>query len=174
MRFLVLAASLLLSTSVFAADALTPVKALMDTVVANWSDDEGAGGGDYFDADHLKLFSAGFADLYRQAEKHMEAAGDEEAGGVFDYDPFQGAQDGCPITDLKIGAAKAKGAVSEVDVSFKPFGCFDDDSHDAVAHLTFEVVTEKGTPVIDDVVRADYYGSQPSLRAELKDVLAGN
>lgn len=162
----------LLAPPAFAADAVAPVKAVMDLAVANWASETGEGGGDYFDVEHIKNYSKAFRALYQKVEQHTADAGDDEGGGTFDYDPIQGSQDGCPLAELKIAPpAPAKGGVTDVAVTFKPYTCFDDDTKNAVAHLTFKVIDEGGKAVIDDVVRQDYYGSAPSLVEELKDAL---
>jgi hypothetical protein len=161
------------ATPALAADAVAPVKAVMDLTLANWASETGDGGGDYFDDTHIKVFSKSFRTLYGKVEKHMAEVGDADSAGVFDYDPIQGGQDGCPITDLKIGQPTAgKGGVTEVAVTFKPYSCFDGETKESVAHLTFKVVDEGGKAVIDDVVRKEFFGSAPSLVQELQDALA--
>lgn len=164
---------LLLSTIAgHAADALAPVRAVTDLMVARWAA-EAASSDDYFDAPWLgRLYSADFAAAYRAASRFPAYDTETGEGSPFDYDPLQGGQDGCPIRDLamEIEAERADGA--DVRVTFKPFDCegFDESSRNFVAERRFVVVTEDGRPVIDDIVDLSNEIDTVSMKTTLRQI----
>jgi hypothetical protein len=133
----------------------------MDLAAALWSEKAPAGA-DYFDKDHIGLFSRDFVAAYREAEKHSIY----EGGSPFGYDVITNSQEGCPLKDMSIApAAKAAGSV-EVKVTFKLMSCYQDE---ALSELHFKVVTEGGKSVISDIDRI-IDGKPVSLMAEMKDI----
>ena len=168
--FKALAAALLLSIAppALAADAQSPVKAVMDLAVALWSDDPKADGQDYFDKPRLEtLYSRTFANAYREAAKHPLY---DEASGPFGYDVITNGQDGCPLKDVNIANLGEKAGITDIKVTFKLMTCYDDDpDKNATSEVHFDVVTEDGKPVISDIHRLTD-GKTDSLLAEMQDI----
>ena len=160
-----LAAMFLFATQAFAAPD-EPVKAIMDLATQLWSD-KPPEGKDYFDKDHIALFSKDFVAAYREAEKYPIY---DEGGGPFGYDVITNSQDGCPLKDMAIVAAPETAGVSDVKVTFKLMSCYTDDpGKDTVSEVHFDVVTEDGKPVIADIHRV-IDGKPDSLVKEMKDL----
>jgi hypothetical protein len=182
MRFagaLLLSGAPLLTTPALAdAAGLIPVKAIMDLAVDNAKaqlapisgDEQTAPAPDYFDADHIKYFTAKFQALYRKAAKHASDAADGDFEGLFDYDWITASQEYCPILDYRLEARPAKGKLSEFVVTFKPYGCAEMGNDDRVRTLTFQVVNDKGRPLINDILW-QFDGDQGSATGDLKDSL---
>ncbi|WP_205586435.1 MULTISPECIES: hypothetical protein [unclassified Rhizobium] len=153
-----------------AADATTPVKAIMDATVSNW-----AGGDsdwqDIFDDDKLKdLYSKDFAVKYKAAAQFPAA--DEDGISPFDYDVIVNAQDACPLEDMKIAAQPPKNNATEVLATFKKSTCMGSDAdYQKVTTVRFEVVEEGGRPVVDDIVTNDDNGNPSSLKSVMQDLV---
>lgn len=144
-----------------------PVRAIMDLATALWSDDPPADK-DYFDKDHIGLFSKDFVAAYREAEKYPVY---EEGGSPFGYDVITSSQDGCPLKDMAIAPGAETAGTTDVKVTFKLMSCYVDDSgKDAVSEVHFKVVTEDGKPVIADIDRI-VDGKPVSLVAEMKEIV---
>jgi hypothetical protein len=164
---LLAAGSLLPATASFAADLDQPVKAIMDLVTAKWSPNPPEGK-DYFDSDHIVLFSRDFAALYRETEKYPAF---DEGSGPFDYDVITSSQEGCPLEDLKIVPGTEAAGATEIKVTFKLFACYGDNpDKDALSEVHFKVITEDGKSVIDEIDRI-IDGKPNSLVAEMKDII---
>jgi hypothetical protein len=162
---LAFAAMFLLATPALAAPD-EPVKAIMDLAGQLWSD-KPPEGKDYFDKDHISLFSKDFVTAYREAEKYPIY---DEGGGPFGYDVITNSQDGCPLKDVAIVPAPEAAGVSDVKVTFKLMSCYaDDPGKDAISEVHFDVVTEDGRPVISDIHRV-IDGKPDSLVKEMKDI----
>ncbi|KAA1178917.1 hypothetical protein FP026_19630 [Rhizobium tropici] len=153
-----------------AADATTPVKAIMDATVSNW-----AGGDsdwqDIFDESKLKdIYSKDFAAKYQAAAQFPAA--DEDGISPFDYDVIVNAQDACPLEDVKIAAQPPKNNATEVLATFKKSTCMGSDADDQkVTTVRFEVVEEGGRPVVDDIVTNDDNGNPSSLKGVMQDLV---
>ena len=164
---LVLAASLLPGAPSFAAGADEPVKAIMDLATALWSDNPPEGK-DYFDDEHIGLFSKDFLAVYREAEKYPIY---EEGGSPFGYDVITNSQEGCPLKDVAIAPGAETAGVTDVKVTFKSMTCYDEDpGKDALSEVHFKVVNEGGKPLIADIDRI-VDGGPNSLVAEMKDTV---
>lgn len=153
-----------------AADATTPVKAIMDATVSNW-----AGGDsdwqDIFDESRLKdIYSKDFAAKYEAAAQFPAA--DEDGISPFDYDVIVNAQDACPLEELKIAAQPPKNNVTEVLATFKKSTCMGSDAdYQKVTTVRFEVIEEGGKPVVDDIVTNDDNGNPSSLKSVMQDLV---
>lgn len=174
MRTTPLAALFCLFASVsVAADNADPVREVMAITEANWNTVDS----DWkyiFDADPLsRLFSKEFQAAYVEAAK--KPAYDTENGAPgdpFGYDVITASQDGCPLKEIKIGTAGAPTAAGIVDipVSFKMWTCIEEDEiKNSVSELHFDVTTEDGRPVINDIHRvAD--GERDSVLDEMRQL----
>ncbi|RYH00551.1 MAG: hypothetical protein EON57_10950 [Alphaproteobacteria bacterium] len=138
-----------------------PVRAIMDLATA-MSSNAAPQGADYFDANHIGLFSKGFLAAYTEAKKYSYL----EDGGVFEYDVITNSQEGCPLKDVSIAPGAESSGESKVTVTFKLMSCYQDDS---LSEVHFKVVTEDGKPVISDIDRI-IDGKPVSLMAEMQDI----
>jgi hypothetical protein len=147
--------------------AADPVQRIMDVATGRWKTTEGESG-DYFD----KLdrdFSKSFAKAYREASKYPAFDGGTEP---FDYDVITSSQDGCPLKDIKIDGGTEKSGITPVAVQFRLWDCAEDAATKAkVSKVRFDVVTEKGKPVIADIHRLDDGGKWDSLVAEMGEIV---
>jgi hypothetical protein len=165
---LILALGLALAAAApaFAAPA-DPVKTIMELATALWSDNPPANK-DYFDKEHIGLFSKDFAAAYRETEKYPVY---EEGGSPFGYDVITNSQDGCPLKDVTIAPGAETAGTTDVKVTFKLMTCYaDDPGRDALSEVHFKVITEDGRPVISDIDRI-IEGKPVSLMAEMKDIV---
>ncbi|WP_370675275.1 hypothetical protein [Pleomorphomonas sp. PLEO] len=173
LKYLLVAGFLALVGPANAADATTPVHAIMDVATALWSNTDGEVG-DYFDEAHIGNFSKNTRSLYTEATKHPAYDTEDGVGSPFDYDPIILGQDGCPLEGLTLQVGKTDGAATDVVVRFKRFACMEDASDEernAVSELHFRVISEGGRPVIADVVSGE--GSDRySLVEALKEIQA--
>lgn len=143
-----------------------PVKSIMDLATALWSDNPPEDQ-DYFDKDHIVLFSKEFVAAYHEAEKYPVY---DEGGTPFGYDVITNSQDGCPLKDMTIAPGTETAGTKDVKVTFKLMSCYDDTGKDAVSEVHFKVITEDGKPVISDIDRI-VDGKSASLMAEMKDIV---
>ncbi|MBX9455757.1 MAG: hypothetical protein KL863_06860 [Rhizobium sp.] len=164
---LILALSLMLASSVPAVAAPEdPVKAIMDLATQLWSDAPPEGK-DYFDKDHIGLFTTDFTAAYREAEKYPIY---DEGGGPFGYDVITNSQDGCPLKDVSIVPGPETAGTTEVKVTFKLMSCYaDDPGKDTLSEVNFKVVTVGGKSLISDIDRI-IDGKPASLVAEMKEI----
>lgn len=168
MRKVLLAfAAMLLPVCAHAASPADPVKSVMDIAVGRWVENGTAG--DYFDQPYLdRDYSKAFVAAYHAAEKYPAY---DEGTSPFDYDVITSSQDGCPLKDLKIAAGEEKAGVTTVNVSFRLWDCAETAEEKArVNELHFDVITENGKPVIDDVHRL-FEGKWDSLKGELQETV---
>jgi hypothetical protein len=164
---LLLAANLLISAPSFAAGPDEPVKTIMDLASALWSD-QPPENQDYFDKDHIALFSKDFVAAYRETEKYPIY---EEGGSPFGYDVITNSQDGCPLKDVSIAPAAEAAGMTDVKVTFKLMSCYaEDPNKDALSEVHFKVVTENGKSLIADIDRI-IDGKSVSLMAEMKEIV---
>jgi hypothetical protein len=157
-----------------AADVTDPVRKVMDITETNWKSVD-TGWKFIFDADPLsKLFSKRFQAAYKEASKHPAYdTENNEPGDPFGYDVVTNSQDGCPLEEVSIVPAPAKDGMTEVKVRFKQWTCIDEaDIKNSVSEVDFDVVTEGGKPVIDDIHRvAD--NERDSVLAEMQSLAKG-
>ena len=164
---LLLAGSLLPAAPSFAAGPDEPVRSIMDLASALWSDNPPENT-DYFDKDHIGLFSKDFVAIYRETEKYPIY---EEGGTPFGYDVLTNSQDGCPLKDVAIAPGTDMAGTTDVKVTFKLMTCYaDDPNKDALSEVHFKVVTEDGQRVIADIDRI-IDGKPASLMAEMKEII---
>jgi hypothetical protein len=158
---------LVLASPALAQSPEDPVKRLMGVTEARWTDQENDG---YFSDTALKNdFSKSFAAAYKEASKHP--AYDDGSSNPFEYDVITSSQDGCPLEDIKIATGAIEDDVTEVNVSFKLWACAaaDDPNHDSVNQVIFDIVSENGKPVINDIHRI-IDGKPDSLVAEMREI----
>lgn len=162
--FTAIGMALAMSTSALAGPE-EPVTGIMDLATAMWSE-KAPEGADYFDKDHIGLFSKDFRAAYDEAKKFSYL----EGGGVFDYDVITSSQEGCPLEDVSISPGAAHGETTVVKVTFKLMACYETDpDKDALSELHFKVVTEDGKSAIADIDRI-IDGKPMSLVSEMKDM----
>lgn len=172
MKKIALAAiAVLLPFNAHAASAADPAQRIIDLAKAHWATTENNNTPDYFD----KLdrdFSKSFAKVYREATKYPALDGSDSP---FDYDVITSSQDGCPLKDIGVKSEDEKDGTTVVDARFRLMTCFDDAAEKAKFNeLKFDVVTEDGKPVINDIHRKTEDGKWDSLVAEMKeDIKAG-
>lgn len=160
-------ASLLSATPSAAAGPDEPVKVIMDLASALWSE-KPPENADYFDKDHIGLFSKDFVAAYRETEKYPIY---EEGGSPFGYDVITNSQDGCPLKDVSIASAAETAGTTDVKVTFKLMSCYaEDPNKDALSEVHFKVVTEDGKSLISDIDRI-IDGKSVSLMAEMKEIV---
>ncbi|PKR87646.1 hypothetical protein CXZ10_18125 [Pleomorphomonas diazotrophica] len=173
LKYLLVTVSLALANPAAAADAVTPVRAIMDVASALWSSADGEAG-DYFDETHIGNFSKDLRALYAEATKHPAFDTEDGTGSPFDYDPIILGQDGCPLEELTIEPAGKDGSATDVVARFKRFACMEGSSEEernALSEVHFLVVSESGRPVIADVVSGDD-DDRYSLVETLKAIIA--
>lgn len=153
----------------FAADMKAPVKTLIDVVAANWKGDN-QDYQDYFSEDRLKtLFSAEFANAYREASKHPanDLPEGQTTGSPFDYDVITNSQDGCPLTDIRI----EDDGEGQVTALFKNSTCLEGDPTANDDHtVIFHVKEENGQAVIDDLYQVEKGNSGQGLKEQMLDI----
>lgn len=157
LKYILVAGCLAVAGPANAADATTPVRAIMDVATALWSGTDGDPG-DYFDDAHIGYFSKTIRTLYAKALKHPAFDTDDGEGSPFDYDPIVLGQDGCPLEGLTVQVGETDGAATDVVTRFKRFSCMEgnsDEERNAVSELHFQVVPENGRPVIADIVTGE-------------------
>lgn len=172
LKYLLVAVSLAFANPAAAADAVTPVRAIMEVASALWSNADGEAG-DYFDETHIGNFSKDLRALYAEATKHPAFDTEDGTGSPFDYDPIILGQDGCPLEGLTIEADGKDGSATNVVARFKRFACMEGSSEEernVISEVHFLVVSESGRPVIADVVSGD--DDRYSLVETLKAIIA--
>ncbi|MBL0371387.1 hypothetical protein JJB09_05045 [Rhizobium sp. KVB221] len=165
------AAALLLAIPAIAAAASPedPVRRMMDVATARL--DEQSSGGDYFDTPRLgRDYSGRFVEAYTAASKYP--AYDDGSSNPFGYDVIANGQDGCPLEDVTYREGQSDGAKKTVVVRFKLWQCIpkDEQGYDSISEVRFDVVTENGQPVIDDIHRMRD-GKWDSLVAEMAEIV---
>jgi hypothetical protein len=167
--------ALLAATTMAFADPLAPVNDVMNVTKQLWSgnapDDL-----DYFDAERMaRDYSAAFIAAYKAASKNpvfgLEPGQTE--GSPFDYDIITNSQDGCPLEDIKTAVTGESGGVTTVTATFRLWACSEDPAErDSINEVRFEVITENGKPVINDIKRM-LDGEALSLMEEMNDIASG-
>ena len=150
-----------------AASIEDPVRSVMDIAVARSQPD--SPGTDYFEKAYLDAdYSKAFRQVYRTAAQYPAYDG---GTSPFDYDPITNSQDGCPIKDLKIAKGAEKKGVTIVNVSFRLWDCAESAEEKArLSKLRFDVISEDGKPVINDIHRSSE-GKWNSLVREMKETI---
>lgn len=144
-----------------------PVRTIMDLASALWSD-KPPENQDYFDKDHITLFSKDFVAAYRETEKYPIY---DEGGSPFGYDVITNSQDGCPLKDVSITPGTEAAGMTDIKVTFKLMSCYaEDPAKDALSEVHFKVVMEDGKSVISDIDRI-IDGKPVSLLAEMKEIV---
>jgi len=148
-----------------AADALAPVREIMQQATEAWAENPGSQR-DYFDEERLsRIFSRDFARLYHEAAKFPAY---DDGPSPFDYDVIVNAQDGCALKDLTLEAAPPAAGTTDVKVTFDNTHCFGErDATWKPSEVHFKVIEEDSHPVIDDILTADDSGS---LKAQMQDI----
>lgn len=167
--FLLLASLVGAPVAAFAADPTVPVKTVIEVAAGNWSETSPTAN-DVFDNERLgQLFSADFANVYREASKHpaYDPPEGETTGSPFDYDPIAGGQEGCAFENIRV-EDDGEGQVTALFNNRKCLG--DDPAYKEDTVLIFHVVEEQGRTVIDDMYRVEDGQSGKSLKDELKDI----
>lgn len=136
-----------------------PVKRIMKIAEARWATTEGTDE-DYFD--HIKRdFSKSFVKAYKEAAKHPATDG---GTSPFDWDAVIDGQDGCPLKDIDITPGAEQDGKTVVEVHFRRWDCADDAAIKAkVETVKFDLVTEKGKPLIADIHHLGEDGKWDSL-----------
>jgi hypothetical protein len=158
--------AMLLPLSAHAGSAADPVQRIVDIAESRWKTE--SSGADYFE--NLKRdFSRSFGENYRAASKYPAYDGGDSP---FDYDVITSSQDGCPLKDIKIDAGTEKAGITPVSVQFRLWDCADDAATKAkISKVRFDVVTEKGKPVIADIHRLGDGDKWDSLVAEMQEIV---
>lgn len=162
------------STFSSAADVTDPVRQVMDMTKANWESVD-ADWKYIFDPEPLaKLFSKRFQAAYKDASKHPAyETENNQPGDPFGYDVVTDSQDGCPLQNITITPGQPDGTITPVKVTFKLWTCIDQaDIKDSVNEVDFDMVTEGGRVVIDDIHRVSE-GERDSVLAEMQDIAKG-
>lgn len=172
MRILFISVAFSLLTSVaMAAEPTDPVRRVMDVTVANWGNAESEWSY-IFDPEPLQqLFSRQFQAAFRDASKRPAYETDDGGpGDPFGYDVVTASQDGCPLEDVAVNAGPEQGGLTKVKVTFKLWRCLDQpELRDSVNEVQFDVVSEDGRFVIDDIHRVSD-GDQDSVLAEMRQL----
>lgn len=160
-----------LPTLAAAADIPAPVQEIMDATVNNWSGDD-IEWVDIFDAAKLdELYSQDFAAKYREAAKHPAV---DDGISPFDYDVIINGQDACPLEDLKLTPQKTAEGQDEVVASFRKMACGEGEEAQAVSTVRFEMATEGGKAVIDDIMLEDpETKATSSLKSTMDEIAKG-
>jgi hypothetical protein len=157
------------------ADMLAPVKAVMETAKALWSENPPEDA-QYFSKAQLEtLYSDQFVQAFAAASKNPPFGLEEgeTEGYPFDYDVVTYSQDGCPLEDLKLAEPVQSKAGSLVKVTFRLWGCSEDATEKAtINEVHFVVIEEGGRPVIADIKRI-FEGEELSLIEEMQDIAKG-
>lgn len=153
------------------AEIPAPVHEIMDATVKNWSGNE-TEWIDIFGPGKLdKLYSKDFVAKYHEAEKHPAM---EDGISPFDYDVIVNAQDACPLQDLTLTAQAAAEGKEEVVVSFRKMACGDGPDAQTISTVRFEMVTDGGKPLIDDIMMESAETKEMrSLKAEMVAIARG-
>lgn len=151
-----------------AADIPHPVQEIMDATVSNWAGED-SDWIDIFAPEKLgQLYSKDFVAKYEEAAKHPAV---DDGISPFDYDVIVGGQDACPLEDIKMTPQRAAGGQDEIVVSFRAMACAEGEEAKAVSTVRFELVTEDGKPVVDDIMLEDAETkATSSLKATMDDI----
>jgi hypothetical protein len=157
-----------------AADVTEPVRKVMDMTKTNWESVDAEWKYLFDPAPLSQLFSKRFQEAYKEAAKHPAYdTENNEPGDPFGYDVVTNSQDGCPLQDISILPGTAKDGKTDVVVSFKMWSCIDDAQiKDAISEVHFDVITENGRPVIDDMHHVAE-GERDSVYAEMQSLAKG-
>ena len=156
MRILLLAAALAMTSShASAGDAADPVREVMEVTVGNWANTDSEWSYIFGDEPLQRLFSRRFQAAYHEAAKRPAYDTDDGGpGDPFGYDVVTASQDGCPLEDVVIVDEGGQGETRDVTVTFKLWRCLDQaELRESVNEVHFDVVTEDGRFVIDDIHR---------------------
>ncbi|MCV3765304.1 hypothetical protein [Rhizobium sp. TRM95796] len=150
--FKAILAALLLGAALpaHAADATGPARELMKAATANWS--EAGGDEDYTSEDRMgRLYGPDFAAVIEEAVGHASRLNKDT---VLGYDMITGAEDGCPLKDLKITQQKPETDFIPVIAQFKPFTCLKGDARrNMVVKALFMMGKYDGVYKIDEIFR---------------------
>ena len=174
MRILMLTAALcVFADAAPAADATDPVREVMDITSRNWVSMDGDWSYLFAEDPLRRLFSLRFQVAYHEAaERPAYETEDGGPGDPFGYDVVTASQDGCPLEDVSILPAAAQDGMTPVKVTFKLWRCLDQaELRDSLNEVLFDVVTEDGRYVIDDIHRVAPEG-QDSVLAEMGQLAA--
>lgn len=171
-KIALLLAALTVSPGVsIAAEVPAPVQEIMDATVNNWTGDD-VEWIDIFDPAKLgQLYSQDFVAKYQEAAKHPAM---DEGISPFDYDVIVNGQDACPLEDVKLTPQTSADGKSEVVVTFRKLACADGPEAQTVSSVRFEMVTEGGKPLVDDIMMENIQTKEmSSLKAEMVTIAKG-
>ena len=174
MRFFSFAAAFVFAAStVSAADATDPVRAVMDITVRNWESADSEWSYIFAPEPLGRLFSPRFQSAYLQASKRPAYETDDGGpGDPFRYDVVTASQDGCPLEDPAMEAGAEEAGMTPVKVTFKLWRCLDQpELRESVNEVHFDVVRENGRFVIDDIHRVGPE-DRDSVLAEMEQLAA--
>ncbi len=98
----------------------------------------------------------------------------EDGISPFDYDVIVNAQDACPLQDLTLTPQAAADGKEEVVVSFRKMACGDGPEAQTISTVRFEMVTDGGKPLIDDIMMESAETKEMrSLKAEMVAIAKG-
>jgi hypothetical protein len=159
--------ALLAAGPAFADDIPAPIHELMKVTTVFWSTAEPKLGS-IFSEDRLKrLYSADFVRLYRAAMQHpIYPNGDTP----FDFDVIVQAQDSCTPGNIDMHLFETQGGTREYEVSFARLGCFDGGDPKERTTIYFDIVSEGGRDVIDDIATYEDAGKKDSTKVLMANI----
>jgi hypothetical protein len=153
-----------------ANDVPAPIREVMEVTAIFWSPQQPKLGS-IFNEDRLKrLYSADFVRRYRAAMKHpIYPNGDTP----FDFDVVVQAQDSCTPEDIDMHLFKTDGGMREYEVSFVRLGCFDGGDPKERTTIYFDIISEGGRDVIDDIATYEENGRKDSTKVLMVNIAEG-
>lgn len=91
----------------------------------------------------------------------------------FDFDVVVQAQDSCTPENIDMRLSNTEGHAREYEVSFTHFGCFDGGDAKERTTIYFDIVSEGGREVIDDIVTFEENGGKDSSKVLLANIAEG-
>jgi hypothetical protein len=153
-----------------ADDIPAPIREVMEVTTVFWSPKEPKLGS-IFSEDRLKrLYSADFVRHYRAAmNRPIYPNGDTP----FDFDVIVQAQDSCTPENIDMHLFKSESRRREYEVSFAHFGCFDGGDPKERTTIYFDIVSEGGHDVIDDIATYEGNGKKDSTKVLMVNIAEG-
>ncbi len=166
----VLALALIATTSAapaaFAQDPVREIMAITENALSATRDD--AKPVDIFGEEQLgTLYSADFVEAFRAGAKNPAYDG---GTSPFSYDVITGGQDGCPLEDVTFTGQDQSDDGVGVAVTFKAYRCFEGEERDKVTTVGFDVVTENGRAVVDDIWTEGSDGTEASVKEMAREI----
>lgn len=162
--------ALLAAAPASAGDIPAPIREVMDVTEVFWSP-KTPKLGSIFSEDRLaRLYSRNFVRLYRAAMRHPIY---ENGDTPFDFDVIVQAQDSCTPEKIDMHLFSIAGATREYEVSFARLGCFDGGDPNERTTIYFDIITENGRDVIDDIATYEVTGKKDSTKALMANIAEG-